>query len=90
MINFNFKIELPIDRWETIWSTTGKTPFPHKYWDFDFFRSADIVSFEFSWKTRTDHAGVNVGVGLFGYSVDFRFYDSRHWDDENNCLSLRN
>ncbi len=85
MINFNFRTQLPIDRWGIIWSTAGKTPFPHKYWDFDFSRSPDIISFEFSWKVRTDHAGVNVEIGLFGYSADFTFYDDRHWDNENNC-----
>ena len=88
MINFNFNIQLPIDRWGNIWSTTGKTPFPHKYWDFSFHRSPDIISFEFSWKTRTDHAGVNLWFGLFGYVVEFVFYDGRHYDNENNCWMM--
>ena len=88
MININFKIELTIDRWGSIKSFSGSTPFPHKYWEFNINRCPEIISFDFSWYIRTDHAGIEIWVGLFGYALQFRFYDNRHWDSKNNCYEV--
>jgi hypothetical protein len=33
---------------------------------------------------RTDHAGVSAKLALLGYSIHFSFYDTRHWDSEND------
>ena len=32
----------------------------------------------------TDHAGVSLWLGLSGFDVGLHFYDTRHWDYENN------
>lgn len=85
MIYLRFTIQLPIDRWGTIKSYTGKLPFNHKYWEFNVYKSSQLFSFNFEWKTRTDHAGIEFEFGLFGYSLEFMFYDDRHWDYKNNC-----
>jgi hypothetical protein len=34
--------------------------------------------------TGKDHAGPNLNVDLFGYSVSIALHDNRHWDDETN------
>lgn len=85
MINFDFSIKLPIDRWENIWSASYKTLFPHKYLDFDFYRSSDLIHFSFSWEARKDHAGFEIDFGLFCYSAFLMFYDNRHWNSLENC-----
>lgn len=83
MINLKFSLENPWwNRFDNIKSWTGKTPFKHKFWEAQVMRSDDIVAFDLRITTRTDHAGVDLWVGLLGYSVNLQFYDSRHWDYE--------
>lgn len=43
-----------------------------------------LLNFNFDWKTKCDHAGVKFELGLFGYSIVFYLYDSRHWNYEKN------
>jgi hypothetical protein len=35
-----------------------------------------------NWTIRQSHAGLDLELGLFGYNIHFKFYDSRHWDFE--------
>jgi hypothetical protein len=46
------------------------------------------VSFHFNWTVRQSHAGLELEAGVFGYCIQFTFYDNRHWDYENNCYEL--
>lgn len=85
LIRLKFDIGLPIDRWGTIRSFSGDTPFSYKYWEFNIDRCSQIISFDFSWKIRTDHAGFEIWVGLFGYALQYLFYDDRHWDNKKGC-----
>ena len=48
------------------------------------FYSKDLLKLQFSWTINTDHAGVNIAFGIFGYSLNINFYDHRHWDEDNN------
>lgn len=40
------------------------------------------LELEIRWKS--DHAGVSLWLGLLGFDVGLHFYDTRHWDYENN------
>lgn len=83
MINFQFNIRNPfLDRFENIFAKGGPTPFEHKYWEFQIIKTSDIIDLGFRWTHWQDHAGVQVTLGLFGYGLDFNFYDNRHWNDE--------
>lgn len=44
--------------------------------------------FEFNISTKTDHAGLRFEFGLFGYSIQFTFYDTRHWNDEEDDYEI--
>ena len=44
-----------------------------------------LFQFEVSVRWKTDHAGISVWLGLLGFSVEAHFYDTRHWDFNNNC-----
>lgn len=40
----------------------------------------EIVNFQSSLTFREDHAGFCFVIGVFGFSISFNFYDTRHWD----------
>lgn len=83
MIYFGFNITNPwCRRWENIWNKVFVTPHPSKYIELEVFKDNTIVSFSFKLSTRTDHAGVNIDMGLLGYTFNFNFYDIRHWNSE--------
>lgn len=91
MIYFGFNITNPwADRWKNIWNRTYNTPFKHKFIELEFINDTSIVSGSFKLSTRTDHSGLYMDLGLFGYNFSFNFYDSRHWDYENNCWEKYN
>jgi hypothetical protein len=47
--------------------------------------SGSLFDIDFSWSIREDHAGIELTLGLFGYGIGFRIYDTRHWDYEQGC-----
>lgn len=84
MIYFNFAITNPwSDRWKTILFKHGLFS-QHKAWEFNVYETHHIIDVDFRLTTRTDHSGLNLMLGLFGYSVEFCFYDTRHWPREDN------
>jgi hypothetical protein len=45
-----------------------------------------LFKFEFTFQPiKKDHGGLRFELNILGYSLDLNIYDSRHWDDENNC-----
>ncbi len=81
MLHLNFQITNPFsDRFKNIKCWSGATPFKNKFWEIQLMSTTDLICFKFSCTIRTDHAGLNLELGLFGYNIDFNFYDNRHWD----------
>jgi hypothetical protein len=85
MIHLNFSID-------NLWSRSG---FHHlgnvhghltenKCWELEHYRCSNIVEFEFNFTVRKDHAGSELTVGLFGYTIHANIYDRRHWNNETN------
>jgi hypothetical protein len=62
----------------------GSTPIKNKYWEFELLKNGCIVEIDFTVRTRCDHAGVTLGLGLVGYSINATLYDNRHWDHETD------
>lgn len=61
---------------------------PNKTWGIELRRGGvNLVHADVNYSTRCDHAGLNVLVELFGYCVDFKYVDRRHWDYERNCFA---
>lgn len=85
-IGFNLAIFENHDKWDSLFSKNGSTPWPNKHWEIEGhnFGWGDLITFEFSWTRKTDHAGVRLKLGLLGYQVEAQFYDSRHWDEDTN------
>lgn len=58
----------------------------NKCFEFECIISNDKL-FEFNLDLRCagyHHAGPSLIIGIFGYTLAFRFYDTRHWDYELN------
>jgi hypothetical protein len=80
MINFSFSVSNPFsNRWKTLWNKYGIVS-DHKSWEFNGYQTHQLIDLDFSLSFRGDHAGLRVMLGLLGYSVEFHFYDTRHWD----------
>lgn len=89
MINLSFNLFNPFsNRFEVVYETSGKTWNPHKFWEFNVYKDNSIIRLNFKFTIRTDHAGFGFDFDLLGYGIDFRFYDHRHWDYENNCWEV--
>lgn len=52
--------------------------------DFDLSIFYSLFHFEFRASWMTDHAGVSLWLGLLGFDVGLHFYDTRHWDYDND------
>jgi hypothetical protein len=89
MISFNFNLRNPWgNEFENLWNRAYDTPFKNKYIELELYKDFTIVSCNFNWTMRQSHAGVDVDLGLFGYNIHFQFYDSRHWNRDNNDWEL--
>ena len=88
MIVITFAIQNPFFKswrqFKNIRNWHGATPFKNKFWEVELTKSGEIVMFDFTVRTRCDHAGTTLGLGLFGHSINATLYDNRHWDHIND------
>ena len=56
------------------------------FFNFNFLLFGDLFKFNAKWTRKRDHAGFNFEICILGYSLLFYTYDTRHWDDENDCF----
>ena len=83
MISLNFNIRNPWrNTFKNLWFCAFDTPFKNKHIELELTHDVMLVSLMFNWTIRQSHAGLDLELGLFGYSVHFNFYDSRHWNAE--------
>ena len=86
MISVNFNIRNPwSNKFKNLWCRAYNTPFKHKFIELEITKDVTLISFLFNWTIRQSHAGLDLEAGLFGYCFHFNFYDSRHWDNTNDC-----
>lgn len=45
----------------------------------------ELLKGEFELSFNKDHAGLDLKLGLLGYSIEFTLYDTRHWDEEKGA-----
>ena len=83
MIYLSFSLSNPFsNRFSVVYEKSGKTWNPHKFWDFTICKNSSIIGFCFDFTMRKDHAGFGLEFDLLGWNVEYRVYDSRHWDVE--------
>ena len=65
MIDINFRITNPYyDIWQSLWAISGVLT-KNLGWEVQISAGPVLLSFEFSWKTRQDHAGIYFEIGFF-------------------------
>lgn len=84
MIYFNFNIRNPWwpDRFANLLCRSGNTPWKHKHWEVEVIKNDNLLRVEAEYTIRQDHSGINLELGLLGYELHLKLYDSRHWDYE--------
>lgn len=91
MIDIKIEVTNPFsDRFETIGYYNRASFKKHKALEIQAMKTNEIISFNFHLSFNCDHAGVKLYLGLFGYSVDFHYYDTRHWDYEMKQFRVYN
>lgn len=84
MIYFNFKLCNPFSKRFDIAHTYTKKLTENKSFEFNVYRTNDIIELNFDLSTWGSHAGIRLQIALLGYSVEAHIYDNRHWDYEKN------
>jgi hypothetical protein len=89
MLNFNFIIGSPFaEYFRALGCVFGRIG-SHWAWEIEHtYYSRELVNIEFKLTRRQDHAGLTVCLGLLGYAVSGRIYDTRDWDDETNSWRM--
>lgn len=77
MINLSIGIRNPLSsRWSTMVHKHIKKG--NKGLETNVYKTNTVVSLDIDISMFTDHSGVRVMVGLFGYDAELHFYDTRH------------
>lgn len=88
MIHFSLRLIIPFikGRFINLFHKTGKLT-RNKSWEIECcYYSKTLLEIDFNLQFReNDHAGINLILCLFGYSVNIMSMDNRHWDFDNNC-----
>jgi hypothetical protein len=90
IVNIRVELKNPFDRWDYFrnFGCVSGTLFTYKAWELEHsYYSPMLVDADIRWRHHTDHAGIDLALGILGYGISFRFYDTRHWDYENNTWS---
>jgi hypothetical protein len=85
VINFSFNITNPLARKRFgLLKGFNDRAGEYKAWELNFYRTDCLITADFSFTRKQDHAGVRAMIGLLGFEVELHFYDTRHWDNERN------
>lgn len=88
MIHISFGLSNPWSKYfNNLWNRSGMIT-QHKAWEAELLQTRQLVGFQLGFTVRQDHAGLDLEVGLFGYSISFQIYDTRHWDYQNACWEV--
>lgn len=86
MIKLRFELQNPWtkDRFKNLGCLHGRIS-KNKAWELEHtFYDGMLADCNFEFTTKGDHAGLDLALGILGYGVHFRIYDTRHWDYETN------
>jgi hypothetical protein len=93
ILNLRFEFTNPFDRWDyfkNLGCLHGDMGM-HKAWELEHsYYSPLLFDCELSLTHKQDHPGFEIGIGILGYGIHFRIYDTRHWDYEKECYEEYN
>jgi len=82
MMHFNFRLANPWakENFKNLFCKGGLIS-KNTAWEVESIRhSWTLLEVSIAWSTRQDHAGPSIELGLLGYSISAKIYDTRHWD----------
>ena len=83
ILNIRFELRNPFDRWDffkNLGCVYGKL-WRFKAWELEHsYYSPLLLDFELCWTMAQDHSGFEFGIGILGYGIHFRIYDTRHYN----------
>lgn len=82
MIIINFQITNPNSNFFKMGLVRNGKFTKNKSWELQFMRTPDLVMFTFEVTRHSDHAGVDIEIGLATFNLGLRIHDNRHWDDK--------
>jgi hypothetical protein len=94
ILTLRFELTNPFDRWDyfkNLGCLSGRIPFTEsKAWELEHtYYSPMLADADIRWTRSTDHAGLNIVLGLLGYAIHVTIYDTRHWDyDTDNWKNI--
>jgi hypothetical protein len=82
LVNLQTQIYLPFEHFKNLGSVHGSMG-ANTAWELEHtYYSGSLLDVDISLSIKEDHAGLEITLGLFGYGVSFRIYDTRHWNYE--------
>jgi hypothetical protein len=90
ILHIRIELKNPFDRWDyfsNLGCRYGRL-FKHKAWEIEHsYYSPMLLDADMRWSRSQDHAGIEIGIGILGYGISFRMYDTRHWDYEKSTYT---
>ena len=82
------QISLPFDHFKNLGCISGRLG-ANKAWELEHtYYSGSLFDIDTSFSIQEDHAGFDLTLGLFGYGINFRIYDTRHWNYEKKAWEV--
>ena len=80
MIYFSFTIQNPwSNKFKNLLCKTGRLT-KNKFWEVCLYKDPVLFRLTIEINFRKDHGGIDMEMGLLGYSIGAQIYDNRHWD----------
>ena len=90
MIHISFGLINPWGRpFDNLWNRSGLIT-NHMAWEVELCVVKTLIGFEINYTRRQDHAGLTVELTLFGRSISFQIYDTRHWNHKTGAWETYN
>jgi hypothetical protein len=87
LFNLQAQIYLPFEHFRNLGSISGSIS-AHTAWELEHtYYSGVVLDIDIRLSVREHHAGFEFTLGLLGYGISFRIYDTRHWDYDTNAYS---
>jgi hypothetical protein len=80
IFSFRTQIGMPFGYFKNLGTLHGKL-FEHKAWELEHtYYGGSLLDIDITLSTKEDHSGFEFVFGVFGYGINFRIYDTRHWN----------
>jgi hypothetical protein len=93
IVNIRIELSNPFDRREffkNLGCLSGKIT-KHLAWELEHsYLSTMLLDTDIRWTRNIDHAGIDITIGILGYGIGFRIYDTRHWNYETDSWEIYN